>query len=129
MPQLKVFASFDCERDEKLLKRLLAESKSPDARFAVFDRSSPGILNQDALSRLCERISRVDVVIVLCGQWTHRSANVNAEIKVAKELGKRYYLLKGRRFFDCARPSSARIDDKMFKWSKGVVDQLVLRNI
>jgi hypothetical protein len=129
VPQLKVFASFDCERDEKLFKRLLAEGTSPDAKFTVFDRSTRGVLSQEAMNGLCDRISQVDVVLVLCGQWTHRSANVNAEVEVAKELGKRYYLLKGRRLFDCGRPSSARIDDKMYKWTPGVVNQLVIRNI
>lgn len=129
VPQLKVFASFDCDRDEKLLQRLLAEGKDPDTKFTVVDRSTRGPLSEEGMNKLCERISRVDVVLVLCGQWTHRAPNVNAEVQVARELGKRYYLLKGRRFFDCARPSAARLDDKMYKWTGGVVDQLVIRNI
>lgn len=67
--------------------------------------------------------------MVLCGAWTHRSANVSAEIKMAQELGKRYYLLKGRRFLDCSRPTGARLTDKMYRWTNGVVNELVIRNI
>jgi hypothetical protein len=126
---LRVFASFDVNRDEDLLKRLLAESKSPDANFIVFDRSSREPATPESEERLRDRISKVDAVLVLCGTWSHRSPNVDHEVKIAQELGIRYYLVKGRMFRDCARPATARIDDKMFKWTRGAVRSLILRNI
>lgn len=127
--QVRVFASFDCEKDEKLLRRLVDEGKSPGSHFTVVDRSTNEAPTAESRQRLCERISKVDAMIVLCGVWTHLSPNVNAEVKMAQELGKRYYLIKGHRFRECARPSAARITDKMFKWSKGTADELALRNL
>jgi hypothetical protein len=126
---LRVFASFDYDHDEDLLKRLLAEAKSPDCKFSVFDRSSKEPQTPEAEEKLRERISHVDAVFVLCGVWSHRAPNVNAEIKIAQELGKRYYLLKGRRFQDCAEPATAKITDKMYKWSRHTPGELALRNI
>jgi hypothetical protein len=127
--QVKVFASFDCEKDEKLLQRLLVEARSPDAKFVVMDRSMKEPPSPDRAERLCQRLSRVDAVFVLCGPWTHKAPNVEEEVKMAQELGIRYYLLKGHPFRECARPSSARLADKMFKWLKATPDELALRNI
>jgi hypothetical protein len=126
---LRVFACFDLHRDEDLLNRLIIESKSPGSNFVVFDRSSREVSSADAEEKLKQRIARCDAVLVLCGPWTHRSPNVAHEVRIAQELCKRYYLVKGRTFRDCARPSTARIDDKMFKWSRETVRDLVLRNI
>jgi hypothetical protein len=129
VPLLRVFASFDIHRDEDLLKRLIADSKEPDSKFMVFDRSSREPPSPEAEERLRQRISKVDAVMVLCGVWTHKSPNVTREIKIAQELGKRYYLVKGRAFLDCSKPTPAHIHDKMFKWARGTVEQLVIRNI
>ena len=128
--QLRVFASFDCERDEDLLGKLIEQGKSRTARFTVFDRSCRDDFDsEDAEERLRERIARTDAVVVLCGEWTHLAVNVSLEVKVAQGIGKRYYLVKGRLFKDCSRPSTARISDRMFKWGRNTVDELVLRNI
>ena len=129
MPQVKVFASFDCDNDEKLLKRLLSEGKASEATFIVMDRSTKEAPSPERAERLCQRMSRVDAVFVLCGPWTHVAANVEEEVKVAQELGKRYYFFKGHPFKECARPSSARLADKMYKWLKDTADELALRNI
>ncbi|HVT11540.1 MAG TPA: TIR domain-containing protein [Fimbriimonadaceae bacterium] len=122
----RVFASFDVERDQDLLQRLVAEGRSKNSPFIVFDRSCKEAPGQEAEERLRDRISRIDAVVVLCGEWTHRAPNVSEELRLAQELGKRYYLIKGRRI-DCARPATARIDDKMYLWKNGVISELVFR--
>lgn len=104
----------------------MAEAKAPGSSFTVFERSLRGPQTPEDL---CKRLSTVDAVLVLCGVWTHLAPNVNAEVKMAQELGKRYYLIKGRRFRECSRPATARITDKIFKWAKDTTNQLVLRNI
>lgn len=127
--KLKIFASFDLAKDEDLLKKLVAEAKAPNAKFTVFDRSTRESLVEGAEDGLRERISKCDVLLVLCGVWTHRAPNVTADLHAAQQLHKRYYLVKGRRFSECSRPANARIHDKLFKWSPGAIDQLVSRNI
>jgi len=124
---IKVFASFDVDRDKDLLPRLVDEGKKRGAAFTVFDCSSKETPSQEAMDRLRHRLGNVDAVVVLCGEWTHRAYNVNAELKLAQELGKRYYLVKGRKHIDCARPATARINDKIYLWSDGVVNELVFR--
>lgn len=112
-----------------MLKRLMADAQSKDAHFMVFDRSEGSNGHAPLPEELKRRLSHVDVVIVLCGHWTHMAPNVTAELRLARELKKRCYFVKGRTFGDCAMPSNARLTDKMFKWTRGTVDRLVLRNV
>lgn len=122
----RVFASYDVERDHDLLHKLVAEGKAKGAPFTVFDRSCKEMATEESSEKLRQRIDSVDAVVVLCGEWTHRAENVAAELKLAQELGKRYYLIKGRRN-DCARPVTARLDDKMYLWTNGAINELVFR--
>jgi len=124
---IKVFASYDLERDKDLVPRLVAEGQTRGARFTVFDCSSHEPPTGEALDRLRARLSHVDAVVVLCGEYTHRAGNVSTELKIAQELGKRYYLIKGRKYIDCARPATAHLNDKLYLWNNGAVNDLVLR--
>src|ERR1051326_6090452 len=85
----RVFASFDIERDQDLLARLVAEGHIKGAKYTVFDRSISEPPTPESAEKLRERMSRVDAVVILCGEWTHRAPNVANELKVAQELGKR----------------------------------------
>jgi hypothetical protein len=124
---IRVFASFDLDRDKDLLQRIVDEGKARGATFTVFDCSAREVPSQETMDRLRQRLANVDAMVVLCGEYTHRAYNVNAELKLAQELGKRYYLVKGRKHIDCAKPATARIDDKIYLWSNGVVNELVFR--
>ena len=67
-----------------------------DAPFAIADWSikaeSKG-WKQEAR----DRIRRSEVVIVICGHYTHQAVGVTAEIAIAREEGMPFYLLKGRK--------------------------------
>ena len=53
---------------------------------------------------------------VLCGEHTGTASGVNAEVKIAQELGKSYFLLSGRGS-DSVKPSAARSSDKLYNWT------------
>lgn len=59
----------------------------------------------------------MDVVCILCGQSTHAAAGVAEELKIAKELKKPYFLLKGYKDKACTKPTTASASDKMYDWT------------
>jgi len=111
MPLLRAFASFDCDRDADLLQRLLRDARRGGAPFLVAEK-------------LRERIFHSDLMIVLFGEWTHRATGVAKELRIAQELGKPYFCLKGRRG-DPALPTSAKIGDKLYHWTPAYLFRLV----
>jgi hypothetical protein len=62
-------------------------------------------------------MDNVDVVIVLCGTQTHTAAGLAAELSIAKEKNKPYFLLAAYSDKNCTKPTSASGSDKMYKWT------------
>jgi len=63
------------------------------------------------------RISRADVVCVLCSTTTHTATGVEVELAIAKELKKPYFLLCGYKDKVCTKPRNADSSDKMYDWT------------
>jgi hypothetical protein len=81
--------------------------------------------------RVRRQISRADEVIVICGEHTASSVRVSAELRLAQEEQKPYFLLWGRRERMCTRPVGSKRDDSMYSWTWEILqDQIVttLRN-
>jgi hypothetical protein len=117
MPLTKVFTSFDFDHDEDLRILLVGQSKHPDSPFELADWSLKEALTGDWKEKVRRRIRRVDQLIVMCGEWTHTAAGVSAEVSIARDEGKPYFLLKGRREKTCTRPTAALLTDKMYDWT------------
>ena len=64
-----------------------------------------------------KRIRAVDVVCVLCGEKTHIASGVAAEVELAQEEKKEYFLLKGYSAKACTKPTKAKSTDKMYTWT------------
>jgi hypothetical protein len=62
-------------------------------------------------------MDNVDVVAVLCGQKTDRAAGVAAELAIAKEKGKPYFLLAAYPDKTCKKPSTANSSDSIYRWT------------
>ncbi len=117
MPTRKrLFVSFDFDNDEILKTFLIGQSKHADTPFDVADASIKEHLTGDWQDKVRGRISRADVVCVLCGTRTHTANGVSIEYAIAKQLGKPLFLLKGYRDVDCTRPKSAE-NEKMYNWT------------
>jgi hypothetical protein len=117
MDKVRVFTSFDQENDQDLHDLLLAQSARLNAGFEIAARSEPETRTDPLDESLRRRIREVDEVIVICGEHTVGSTRVSAELRIAQEEQKPYFLLWGRREKMCTRPAGARPADAMYSWT------------
>lgn len=117
MPRVRAFISFDYDHDEDLKNLLVGQARNPDTPFEIADYSVKEPLTGDWKEKVRRRIRSVDQVAVICGQYTHTATGVAAELTIAREENVPYFLLHGRADKTCTKPSSARPEDKMYKWT------------
>jgi hypothetical protein len=117
MPIKRVFTSFDYDHDDDLRIMLIGQAKLPDTPFQLADWSLKSPLAGDWKAKILTRIRSVDLVCIICGEYTHTAIGVATELSIAKEEGKPYFLLYGRSSKTCKRPTSATLSDKMYNWT------------
>ena len=71
----------------------------------------------DWKAKVRQKIANAHQVVVVCGEWTHTAKGVSEEIKIAQELGKSYFLIKGRTNKNCTQPIGVKSTDKMYTWT------------
>jgi len=71
----------------------------------------------DWKTKVRTRIKKVDQVVVICGEHTDTASGVSAELAIAQEENKSYFLLWGRSGKTCKKPKSAKSTDKIYKWT------------
>jgi len=113
----RVFTAFDYDHDEALRNLLVGQSKNEDSPFEMHDWSVKEPFTGDWRKKVRERIARVDQMIVLCGQYTHLATGVAAELTIARDEGKSYFLLWGYSGKTCTKPTSAFDSDKIYHWT------------
>jgi len=117
MNKKKVFISFDFENDEDLRNFLVGQAKNSDSPFEISDYSLKQHLTGDWKEKIRMRIKRVEIVIILCGHKTNIASGVSAELSIAKEEEKSYFLLAGRKEGSNKKPQSATSSDRLYKWT------------
>jgi len=117
MSKKRAFISFDYDHDEDLRNLLVGQSYHSDTPFEIKDRSIQEHLTGDWLGKVRRRMQNIDVVIVICGEHTQDAAGVAAELKVAREERKPYFLLWGRSDKQCTKPKSALTTDTIYRWT------------
>ncbi len=131
MPNVRIFMSFDRENDEDLHDLLLEQSRRQSSGFEISARSEATTMTDRWDDKVRRQISEVDEVIVICGEHTASSVRMNAELRIAQEEQKPYFLLWGRRERMCTKPAGSKRDDSMYSWTWEILqDQIVstLRN-
>lgn len=113
----KVFISFDYDNDSDLKTLLVGQSKHEDTPFNISDWSVKEELTGDWKAKVRTKIKQVDIVAVICGEKTDTATGVSAEIKIAQEEEKSYFLLGGRSNGKNKKPKAAKTDDKIYKWT------------
>lgn len=120
----RVFISFDYDHDEDLKILLVGQAKNPDSPFEIADWSMKEA-SPDWREEARERIRRSDVVTVICGEYTDTATGVSAEIHIARDEEKDYFLLWGRADKACKKPKAALDSDKIYKWTWDNLKELI----
>lgn len=117
MAKRRGFISFDYDHDEGAKIMLAGQAKHPDSPFDFIDASIKDHLTGDWEEKVRRRMDNIDVVIVLCGESTHRATGVAKELTIARGKNKDYFLLAAYADKSCTKPSSATEADKVYKWT------------
>lgn len=132
MDDVRVFMSYDPENDRDLHDLLVEQSSQPDSGFEISARSEAWAMTDSWDESVRRRMGGVDEVIVICGEHAAASRSMRAELRIAQEDQKPYFLLWGRRESMCSRPSGAKPGDPMYSWTWRILkDQIsaTLRNV
>ncbi len=113
----RAFISFDIDHDEGVKTMLVGQANRPDSPFSFKDNSVKQHLSGNWKEKVWQRMDNVDVVIVLCGEKTHKALGVSVELEIAKAKEKPYFLLCAYSSNNCRRPTSASPTDKMYSWT------------
>ena len=114
---LRAFISFDYDYDASLRDALKGQSLYPNSPFEFADWSVKEPFTGNWQAKVQERMRRTSVVIVLCGEHTDKAQGVAAELRIARALGKPYFLLAGYSDKKCQKPTTANQADKVYKWT------------
>jgi hypothetical protein len=125
MANKRAFISFDYDHDLDLRNLLAGQAQHSDTPFDFTDASVQDHLTGDWKEKVRRRIQNADLVIVICGETTHTAAGVAAELTIARELGKPYFLLWGRNGKTCTKPTSALSSDKIYEWTWDLLKKLI----
>ena len=121
----RVFISFDYDHDEDLKNALVGQAKYPNSPFEMADWSVKEPLSGNWQAKVAERMKRTSVVAVMCGHRTHTARGVAAEVRIAQQLGKPYFLLAGRNQGSNMKPTTAKPSDKLYQWTWPNVEALL----
>ncbi len=113
----RVFISFDFDHDEPLRNLLVGQGKHSDTPFSIADWSVKEPFTGDWKAKVRARISRTEQVIVICGEHTHTATGVAAELQIARDERKPYFLLGGYSNKPCKAPVTAMPGDKIYQWT------------
>ncbi len=125
MDKVRVFMSFDLDNDEDLHDLLLEQCSKQGSGFGISAESEAGTMTAGWDERARRRICEADEVIVICGEHTAASPSVSAELRIAQEEQKPYFLLWGRRESMCTKPATAKPGDSMYSWTWQVLQNQI----
>ena len=117
MAAKRAFIRFDYDHDEGAKIMLAGQTKLPDSPFDFKDSSVKEHLSGDWKEKVRRRMDNIDIVIVLCGEYTHTANGVAAELTIAQEKLKPYFLLAAYAGKNCTKPTTAKPTDKVYKWT------------
>ncbi|MBK7058606.1 MAG: hypothetical protein IPH52_26875 [Leptospiraceae bacterium] len=113
----RVFISFDYDHDLGIKEMLVGQAKNPDTPFSIADFSIKEAISSNWQAKARTRIKGCDLVIVLCGEYTHTASGVSVELSIAQEESIPYFLLAGYSNKNCTKPNKAKNNDKVYNWT------------
>lgn len=112
----KVFISFDYDHDVSQKNLLVGQSLLEDSPFEISDVSIKQE-ETDWVNKARQKIRNADVVIILCGFYTDTARGVDTELKLAREVGTKYYFLRAYNDKTPYKPKSAYSFEKIYDWT------------
>ena len=103
----------------------LSGKQASASPFEMADWSVKERMTGDWKAKVLTRIRKVDQVIVMCGEHTDTASGVSAELAIAQDEKKPYFLLAGRANKTCKKPKSAKTSDKLYKWTWDNLKKLI----
>jgi hypothetical protein len=125
MPRIRIFVSFDGDRDADLYDQLHAQSVRPGSAFELSAHSPRGEMTDARAASSRTQICTSDEVVVICGENTNASVGVATELRIAQEEEKPYLLLWGRREQMCTKPVGAKPTDAMYSWTREILENQI----
>jgi len=122
MAQIRIYVSYDERFDADLNELLCEQSNRFGSAFEVVDGGRRGAHGDRGSVDSRAGIRESDEVVVICGEHTDESLSVSAELEMAREEGKPYMLLWGRRERMCTKPHGALPGDGMYSWTREVLE-------
>ncbi len=107
---MPVYISFDYDQDSDLKTLLVGQAANEDSPFSIADWS----IKEPSSDWKDKARERVKQVIVLCGEYTDTATGINAEIAIARDEEKPYFLLAGRASGKNQKPTAALSTDKIY---------------
>ncbi len=127
MNDAHVFVSFDLEHDRELYEMILAQSRTQSSGFLIVGSSNRATAHSLCSEKTLNAIREANQLIVICGEHSESSASMTAELRVAQQEGKPYFLLWGRRKIMCTKPAGAKSSEGMYSWTLPILrDQMDL---
>ena len=117
MNDVHVFVSFDLEHDRELYEMILAQSRTQSSGFLIVGSSNRATAHSLCSEKTVHAIREANQLIVICGEHSESSASMTAELRVAQQEGKPYFLLWGRREIMCTKPAGAKSSEGMYSWT------------
>lgn len=124
----RVFTSFDFDHDEALRNLLVGQSRHEDSPFEICDWSVKEPFTGDWKAKARERIRKCQQMIVICGEHTYAATGVSTEIEIAQAEGLPYFLLWGYAAKTCYKPTAAKANDQIYKWTWDNLKSLIKGN-
>ena len=112
----KVFISFDYDHDISQKNLLVGQSRLDDSPFEISDVSIKQE-ETDWVNKARQKIRNADVVIILCGYYTDTAGGVDTELRLAREVGTKYYFLRAYNDKTPYKPKSAYSFEKIYDWT------------
>ena len=97
MPNLKIFVSFEFDKDGDLKNNFFEQAKDNSPHRVKNSSLNEAYPNDEWKERARSAIRECDLVIVLVGQDTHSSLGVKTEVDIARQLKKPVFQVIPRR--------------------------------
>ena len=94
MPTLRIFVSFEFDKDNKLKSDFFGQAKRETQHRVVNKSLNESYPNEYWQQEARKAIEECDVVVVLIGEDTHNAPGIKTELRIARRLNKPIFQVK-----------------------------------